>query len=563
MLRLLRPYRAAIAALMVLGLLSNGLGLALPKLIGSGMNAFGQSNHLDPSFIHEFMAVSLLIVLFTYLQTLVQVNASERVARDLRKRLVERVSEQTYSFVLERKQEKLLTHLTSDVDAVKAFVAQAVATIISSVVILIGASVLLLSLNFGLGLLVLTIVPLIGVIFAFVMSRVRSLFKRTREIVDSLNKIVKEDITGAALVRVLDAGPSEVEKFGRINDSALVANLTIVKNFAMMIPSVVLLSNLATWAVLTQGGKRVIAGSIHLGDLAAFNSYLALLIFPIFMLGFMGNVISQARASYGRISDLLEPVKPPVTGLVADLKGDVEARELRLSFGEREVLQGVSLQLPAGSRTAIIGPTAAGKTLLLNLLVGLLEPASGEVLYDGRPLADYDPESLRRQVALVFQESILFGTTLRENVAFRQDVSGEHWKRAVETAELQDFIDKLAQGLDTQVSERGTSLSGGQKQRIMLARALATGPRILLLDDFTARLDPQTEARVLANLRANYPGLTLLTVTQRIAPVRDYDSILLMMEGSILARGTHDELLATCPEYMQIYESQRSTEHYG
>ena len=207
-------------------------------------------------------------------------------------------------------------------------------------------------------------------------------------------------------------------------------------------------------------------------------------------------------------------------------------------------------------------PTAAGKTQLLYLLTGLLKPTSGSVEYDGRNIDDFDKEHLHRQIGFVFQDTIVFNLTLRENIAFSKTVKDADIEKAVATAELTDFIATLPAKLDTVVSERGSSLSGGQKQRIMLARALALNPRVLLLDDFTARVDSTTERQILANVHRNYPGITLLSVTQKIAAVEDYDQIVLLMEGEVLASGTHRQLLESSPEYVQIYDSQRSTSHY-
>jgi ATP-binding cassette subfamily B protein len=563
MKELLRPYSGQIGLVMLLGLLSNGLGLVIPSLIGQGVDGYKHSGGLPHNVTVEFAAIAVIVLVLSYLQSLVQIGGAERVARDLRTRLVARVSEQSYTFVLKREPAKLLTHLTGDVDAIKQFVAQAIPSLLSSAVVLVGAGLLLLHLDAVLALVVLIIVPVIGVAFGLVIGQVRKLFKRSREITDRLNKIIQDSVQGAALIRVLHAGPRELGSFQVANEGAREVGLRILGKFASLIPAVFLVSNLATLTVLTLGGHRVIEHRLPLGGLAAFNGYLALLIFPIFEMGFSINIIGQAQASYGRIRDLLEDrATDPVELAKAELKGDVQVRGLSFSYGERQVLKDISLRLPAGTRTAIIGPTAAGKTQLLYLLMGLLEPETGEVLYDDRPLHEYDQTWLRRQVALVFQESILFRGTLRENVAFRQDVAEADWRLAVQTAELQDLIDGLPLGAETMVSERGTSLSGGQKQRVLLARALALRPRVLYLDDFTARLDPATERQVLANLRRNYPELTLLTVTQRIGPVQDYDHIVLMMEGAILAEGTHPQLLEKSPEYMQIYESQKSTQAY-
>ena len=233
----------------------------------------------------------------------------------------------------------------------------------------------------------------------------------------------------------------------------------------------------------------MIAGTMSLGDFTAFNSYLFILIFPIILIGFMSTVIAQATASYMRLGVTLNaPEEQKTGGLVRDLRGDIALDKVSLAFGEKMALQNVSLAAKAGTRTAVIGPTAAGKTQLLYLLIGLLQPASGSVSYDGESIDAYDKEALHRQVGLVFQDSIMFNLTLRENIAFSSTIHEADFQKAVATAELTDFAAALPQGLDTVVSERGTSLSGGQKQRVMLARALALNPKVLLLDDFTARV---------------------------------------------------------------------------
>ncbi|WP_293311239.1 ATP-binding cassette domain-containing protein, partial [Pedobacter sp. UBA5917] len=211
---------------------------------------------------------------------------------------------------------------------------------------------------------------------------------------------------------------------------------------------------------------------------------------------------------------------------------------------------------------AIIGPTAAGKTQLLYILTGLIDADTGSVLYDGQEIKQYKQEDFHQQVGFVFQDSIMFNMSIRENIAFSDTVTDESLAKAIATAELKDFVDALPDQLNTIISERGNSLSGGQKQRIMLARALAVNPRILLLDDFTARVDTNTEKRILENIQQNYPGLTLLSITQKIASVEHYDKVILLMQGEIIAEGTHQELLKSSPEYVQIYNSQQSTSNY-
>jgi ATP-binding cassette subfamily B protein len=560
---LLAPYRGLIAALVVLALASNSLTLWLPRIIAHAIDGFLRSHVLPQVNFWQFAAASIFIFVLAYLQSIVQTYASERVARDLRRDLSAKISQQTYAFVQEVTPTKLLTNLTSDIDSVKNFVAQAIANVISSAFIIIGTSVLLLNINWRLGLSVLTIVPIIAVTFFFVLGKVRALFKKTREVIDWLNKVINESILGAALIRVLNSQQAEYDKFLAANTDARDLGLQILRLFASMIPVITFCANMGVLIILVLGGHFVIAGNMSLGDFAAFNSYLATLIFPIMIIGFMSNIIAQAQASYGRIAEVLSAAPPEAVGtLTTPLQGNISLKDIELTYGEKPILKDVSLSFAAGTKSAIIGPTAAGKTQLLNLMIGLIEPTSGAVLYDGRDIRDYQPEALHQQIGLVFQDSIIFNISLKENIAFTSAITSAALDKAIATAELQDFIATLPQGLDTVVSERGTSLSGGQKQRIMLARALALNPKILFLDDFTARVDTLTEKRILANISKNYPDLTLLSVTQKIAAVEHYDQIIVLMEGEIVAQGVHDELMHTSPEYVQIYNSQQSTSRY-
>jgi ATP-binding cassette subfamily B protein len=316
-------------------------------------------------------------------------------------------------------------------------------------------------------------------------------------------------------------------------------------------------------AILALGGHYVIGGRMSLGDFAAFMSYVTLLIFPILVIGFMSNIIAQASASYERVDAVLSHPEPTVTGEIASaIAGRIDLADVSVTYGEKQALKNITFSLPPGTKTAIIGPTAAGKTQLLYLLTGLIPPQTGTVTYDGIALDAYDPETLHKQVGFVFQDSIIFNMSVRENIAFGDTVTDESLAKAIRTAGLDDFIGNLPEGLDTIVSERGASLSGGQKQRIMLARALALNPSVLLLDDFTARVDSKTEQRILSNIAAEFPDCTLVSVTQKIASVEHYDKIMVLMEGELLAEGTHESLMEHSPEYVQIYNSQRSTNQY-
>lgn len=560
---LLKPYRGMVSFLVIFALLSNGVNLVLPKIISRAIDAFTAGNFNLRIVVLEFLVAAFIIFFFTYLQSIVQTFASEKVARDLRTRLSDKISRQSYSYIQKTNPSKLLTNLTSDIDSIKMFVSMAVVTIFSSAFIIIGTCVLLLMINYKLAVPIITIIPIIGGAFYLVIRKVKVLFKRSRENIDWLNKVINESIMGSAIIRVLNSQQSEYHKFLEANTNARDLGLSILRLFATLIPIITFVANLAMLTILMLGGHFVITGEMSLGDFAAFNSYLALLIFPIIMIGFMSNIMAQASASYGRINEVLEIPEPSETGTIkASLRGNIELRSISLSYDEKPVLKDISLTIKGGTQVAIIGPTAAGKSQLLNLLTDLMKPDTGTILFDGIEIENYDKESFRNQVGFVLQDSVIFNMSLRENIAFSDQVTDESLEKAIQTSELKDFVDSLPDKLNTIVSERGTSLSGGQKQRIMLARALALNPKILLLDDFTSRVDRQTEKKILENLSVNYPEITLVSITQKIASVKHFEQIILLMEGEVIAQGTHKELMETCMEYVQISNSQRSTSHY-
>jgi len=559
----LGPYKGIVIVLILMALAGSSINLLIPRIIARAIDSYSAGNFQAGKVIVEFLAAASGILIFTFVQGVAQTFTAERVARDLRNRMADKISIQSYSYIMRSNPAKFLTNLTSDMDSVKMFVSQAFVNIISSLFVIIGAAVLLIMINWKLALAVLVIVPVIAVSFSVVFRKVRVLFRKSREVIDALNRIINESILGSAIIRVLNSQQPESQKFLEKNIVSRDLGLSIVKLFSVLIPIVMFVANLATVAILALGGHFVVAGTLTLGNFAAFNSYLIMLIFPVMMIGFMSNIIAAATASYGRVRQVLDEPPPDAPGTIStDIKGDIQLRDVTLAYGEKPVLKNISLSIRAGSNTAIIGPTAAGKSQLLYLLSNLIPPGSGSIELDGISIEKYAREVFHTQMGFVFQDSVIFNMSLRDNLSFNDVVTEESLKKAIETAELADFIETLPEKLDTMVSERGTSLSGGQKQRIMLARALAMNPKVLLLDDFTSRVDRNTEKRILGNLQENYPDLTLLSVTQKIAPVRHFDQIILLMEGEIMASGTHHDLLERSPEYMQIYSSQRSTEHY-
>lgn len=563
MLKLLRPYAGLIVLLLLLALVGNGLSLLLPKIIGGVIDGLSHQQFTLEKAMWQFSGITALVFILGYFQSIIQIYASEKVARDLRTKLATKISKQSTGFIAQQDPAKLLTNLTSDVDAIKTFVSQAIVSIVSSLVIIIGAAILLFSIDWELGLIVICITATIGVTFYLVLKQVKALYKKSREVIDRLNKVISESILAAFLVRVVNSQSLEYDKFLESSIKGRDLGLSILRLFAWLIPIITFTASIAALVILAYGGHLVIYGQMSIGDLAAFNSYLAMLIFPILVIGFMSNVIVQATVSYGRIAKVLDAPDSLDSGTIdVVLSGALTVAEVNLSYGGKNVLKNISFDVQAGSKVAIVGPTVAGKTTLLSLLAGMAKADSGEIRFDGHLIQDLKQDAFYRQLAFVFQDSVMFNMSLKENMAFSTLVTDESLQKAIASAALTEFIATLPEGLNTDVSERGLNLSGGQQQRIMLARALAIDPKILLLDDFTARVDQQTEKKILENIQHNYPALTLISVTQKIAAVEDYDQIILMMQGELLDKGTHQELMSRSPEYIQLYQSQLSTSSY-
>ena len=410
---LLKPYSGWIAMLILFTILSNAFNLAIPTIIARGIDAYTLGHFVLQTVIVEFTLAALAVFVFGSIQNIIQTYASERVARDLRAALSEKISVQSYAFVQGITPGKLLTNLTSDVDAVKQFVAMAVATMVSSVFLIIGASVLLLILDWKLAIAVLAILPVIMITFFLIFRKIRVLFKRTQEIIDWLNKVINESILGSALIRVLNSQQQEADKFLAANTDARNVGLSILRLFASLVPVISFVGNFAVLIILVLGGHFVITGAMTLGSFAAFNAYLAILIFPIVIIGFISTIIARSTASYKRITDVLESEERKETGTIkATIEGAIEVKNVSVLFGERAALKDISFSVQPHTKTAIIGPTGAGKTQLLYLLTGLIQPSSGTVLYDGHPLTDFDAASFHRQVGLVFEDSALFNICL-------------------------------------------------------------------------------------------------------------------------------------------------------
>ncbi len=560
---LVKSYKWWVIAVTVLGLAANILALLVPKLSAQVIDQVVASSSANVTLL---IIVATLTLIIAIIQIVASTYFSEKIALDLRAKLITKMSGQTFNYIAMSTPGRLLTVATSDVDAVKNVIAQGLVTLLGAVVTLIGSAIFLLFINAKLALATLAVVPFLILTFALIFGKIAALFKQGQENIEKINAVINETIIGAALIRVLHAASFEIKNFMKINATSRDIGLAVVKNISALIPIIVLLSNISTMIIVWFGGKQVIAGTLSVGNFSAFLQYSAMFIWPLFILSFVGTMISRGGVSLKRINEVLDAsVKEKEGTYEGEIKGAVEFKNVSLRYmdtggTERTVLKNISFTINPGTKNAIVGPTAAGKTQLFYLMAGLVEPSEGSIEIDGRPITSYKTSTLLSNIGLVFQDSIIFNTTLHDNIALSGKTSTEILTKALRTAELDQLVTSLPQGMETMVSERGTSLSGGQKQRLMLARALAVNPRILLLDDFTARVDQATEASILSNVAQNYPNVTLISITQKVEPIKDYDKIIVVMESELVACGTHAELLDESFEYKQIYESQQSTE---
>jgi ATP-binding cassette subfamily B protein len=557
----LSNYKLLVFGVVALSLVTNLLGLLIPKINSWAIDSLLNQTYNRDQYIFVLGGVVTIILVLGLVQIVISSITAEKIAAELRRRVIAKISRQSFKYVNEVTTSKLLTNLTADTDAVKNFINQGLVIAFAAVVQLIGSAILLLTINWRLAIPLILTIPILLFSFGVIFKSIEEYFEKAQVVIDKLNRVINESIVGSALVRVLNANSFEASKFTVVNTESKFVGTKIVTGFAALIPIISIVINAAYLIVLGYGGVQVIDQTLTPGDFTAFFSYIFIFITPVILIGFLASSIGRAVTTYNRIMEVINAPEPVDAGtLQKQLTGTIELQDVSLEIGNTNILRNINFKIKANSKVGIIGPTAAGKTQIFYLITGLINPTAGKVLIDGAEISEYERNNLFAQMGMVFQDSIVFNTTLRENIAFRSNISEDAIWKAITTAELKDFVDTLPNKLDTLMSERGTTLSGGQKQRLTLARALALNPKILLLDDFTARVDIATEKKIFSNITQNYPDTTIVAITQKINSVKEFDQIVLIMEGELIANGTHEELLASSLEYRQIFNSQQRTE---
>jgi ATP-binding cassette, subfamily B, multidrug efflux pump len=508
--------------------------------------------------------------LFNFGQSYLAEAASQGVAYDLRNKIFSKIQNLSFSYHDQAQTSQLLTRVTSDIEQIRTFVGTSLIQVVGAVVTLVSISVLLLVMNWQLALITLTVVPVAGWLMARFITRNNNLFREVQEQLSNLNAVLQENLIGIRVVKAFVRESAERSRYTTLNDGLIKANIKTISAIRDTFPLIFLLSNLVTLAVFGYGGAQVIGKHFSIGELVAFNSYLALILQPILLIGFAAPAIAQSAASAERVYEVVDakveisdrPDAIPFHTCAGRIT--FENVSFRYPGATSETLKEVSFETKPNELIAVLGMTGSGKSTIMNLIPRFYDVTKGAVRIDGRDVRSFTLKSLRAKIGIVFQETTLFSGTIRENIAYaKPNATLEQVIEVAKTAQMHDFISSLPDGYETIVGERGVGLSGGQKQRIAIARTLLTDYSILILDDSTSAVDAKTAAQIQEKLDGlmRQKACTTFVVAQRISTVKNADRIFLMDKGRLVAQGTHEELMQTSPLYGVILESQVKQKH--
>jgi ATP-binding cassette subfamily B protein len=565
----LRPYAGNLSLVVVLQLIATIASLYLPSLnadiIDNGV-AKGDTGYIFGNG-GWMLGISFVQILCTITAVYFGAKTAALFGRDVRAAVFHRVGEFSAREVNQFGAPTLISRSTNDVTQVQMLVVTTCTMLVAAPITMIGGIVMAIREDAGLSWLVAVAVPLLGASIGLIASRMVPQFRKMQVNIDGVNRVLREQITGIRVVRAFVREPHEVERFGEANANVTNTAIRAGRLMALIFPVVMLILNMSTVAVLWFGASRVESGAMQVGQLTAFISYLIQILFSVMMATFVMIMVPRAAVCADRISEVLNTessVRPPVTPIrnftgVGELV--FENAEFQYPGAAEPVLRDISLTASPGQTTAIIGSTGAGKTTLLSLVPRLFDATGGRILVDGIDVRDIDPEALWERIGLVPQRPYLFSGTVASNLRYGnpEATDDELWE-ALEIAQGKDFVAAMAQGLDSPISQGGTNVSGGQRQRLAIARALVRKPEIYLFDDSFSALDLSTDARLRAALAPVTAEACVVIVAQRVSTIIDADQIVVLEDGAIVGRGTHDELLENCPTYVEIVESQRSAE---
>jgi ATP-binding cassette subfamily B protein len=567
--RHLRPYRAALAAVLILQLFSTIAALYLPTLnadiIDKGV-ARGDTGYI--------MRTGGLMLVFSAVQIICSIGAvyfgartAAAFGRDLRARIFGRVARFSSREVAHFGAPSLITRNTNDVQQVQMLVVMGCTMFVAAPIMCVGGVILALRQDVGLSWLLVVCVPVLIVSIGLIIRQMVPQFRAMQTRIDSVNRVLREQITGIRVVRAFVREPYETQRFGVANTELTATATRAGRLMATIFPVVMLVLNASSVAVLWFGASRVDSGAIQIGGLTAFLSYLMQILMSVMMATFMLVMVPRASVCADRIDEVLStessvrPSESPVTEVTK--RGDLELRGVEFAYpgAATPVLRDITFHARAGRTTAIIGSTGAGKTTLLSLVPRLFDATAGAVLVDGVDVRDLAPSVLWERIGLVPQKPYLFSGTIASNLRYGDpEATDEELWRCLEIAQAREFVERMPERLEAPITQGGTNVSGGQRQRLAIARALVRRPEIYLFDDSFSALDLGTDARLRAALRPVTTEAAVVIVAQRVSTITDADQIIVLDGGLVMGIGRHDDLLVTCPTYVEIVESQLSAE---
>ncbi|WP_420176124.1 ABC transporter ATP-binding protein [Luteococcus sp. OSA5] len=567
--RHIRPYWGLLAMVLLLQLVATIASLYLPNLnariIDQGV-ARGDTSYIWSHGLW-MLGVALVQVLAQIAAVWFGARAAMQFGRDVRDAIFHRVLAFSSRELNHFGAPSLITRTTNDVQQVQQLVLMTCVMMVSAPITMVGGVVMAVREDPGMSWLIAIAVAALATGVSLLIWRVTPLFGIQQTRIDTLNRVLREQITGIRVVRAFVREPHEAARFERANADLTTTATTLGRYMSTMFPFVGLVMNLGSVAVMWFGGHRIMEGHIQVGQLTAFLTYLMQILMSVMMATMMLVFAPRAAVCARRIMEVLQTkstVVPPADG-VTELtgRGVLEMRDVEFTYpgAEAPVLYDINFSLAPNQTTAIIGSTGSGKSTLVNLVPRLFDATGGQVLVDGTDVRQIDPDTLWARIGLVPQKPYLFSGTVASNLRYgKPDATDEQLWAALETAQAADFVRQMDGGLEAEISQGGANVSGGQRQRLSIARALVKKPSIYVFDDSFSALDVATDARLRAALKHETTGAAVLVVAQRVSTIRAAHQILVLEDGRIVGRGTHDELLASCPTYAEIVDSQLSAE---
>ena len=565
LVRFLRPYWRQVALVVALLIVQAFASLFLPELnadiIDNGI-ARGDIDHIAATG-GLMIGVTVLLGVVSIVAVYVGSKAAAGFGRDLRAAIFRRVQGFSLSELNRFGTPSLITRNTNDVQQVQAAVLVGLNTLASAPILAIGSVIMALRQDVPLSGLIVVVVPLIGVVLGWSLARILPVSASLQARIDGINRLAREYLSGVRVIRAFVRTSSEERRFDVVNRDLAATHLTYQRLFAIMLPGVVLVSNLAEVGVVWLGAVRVDAGAMQIGNLTAFLQYILQLLLSITLAALASAQVPRAVVAAKRILEVLD-TEPSVADsarpvVPADPTGAVEFRSVDFGYpgAEDPVLRGVSFTIRPGEVTAIVGSTGSGKSTLVNLIPRFYDASAGSVLVDGVDVRAMASRELRQRIGFVPQRSHLFSGTVASNLRYGDPgADDEDLWRVLRIAQAEEFVAEMSGRLEAPIDQGGTNVSGGQRQRLTIARALAIRPRILVFDDSFSALDYRTESRLRTALRTEAAGATVIVVAQRVGTIRSADRIVVIDDGRVVGIGGHDDLMATCDTYREIVESQ-------